>query len=230
VSKLCNVMKGDRDAVIWMSDEWMFEWLMRADRAHALAERLHAAESQLEQLAEAGGAPVVVFPARYPAATGPYRNIFLEDTTAAQPAAHAGSDVPCSPAGGTSPAASEPAGELASGMLAGATEALKAATAGLQRLADDMAAAASAAGVAGAADVATGRVPGRDTVELFHFFNQPLPMESQLRQEVGPFNEAAAASTQPAVAGALIWIVDAHCGCISPGHGQMGFSTCLRCP
>lgn len=163
----------------------MIKWvsMMHADRAHALAERLHAAESQLQQLAEAGGTPVVVFPARYPAATSPYRNIFHEDSTAAQPAVRAASDRPCSPAGNASPAAAEPAGEGASDMLVDASEALIAATAGLQRLAADMAA-ASAAGAAGAADAATGRVPGRDTVELFHFFNQLLPTEPQLRQEV----------------------------------------------
>lgn len=158
--------------------------MMHADRAHALAERLHAAESQLEQLAEAGGAPVVVFPARYPTATSPYRNIFREGVTEEEPAACAGSNRPGSPDVDGSPAAAEPAGERASSMLVDASEALTAATAGLQRLAADMAA-ASAAGAAGAADVATGRVPGRDTVELFHFFNQPLPMQLQLRQEVG---------------------------------------------
>lgn len=160
---------------------------MHADHAHALAERLHAAESQLEQLAEAGGTPVVVFPARYPAATSPYTNIFQETLAEAQPIACAECARAGSPAGGASPAAAEPAGEGASGMLADASEALQAATAGLQRLAADMAA-ASAAGAAGAADASTGRVPGRDTVELFHFFNQPLPMEPQLRQEVGPFH------------------------------------------
>lgn len=157
----------------------------RAEHAHALAERLHAAEARLERIAEAGGAPVFVSPARYPAATRPYTNAFSEAAAEDSTAGAAGSQPsksPDSPGGAASPVADSTAGKDA---LAGASEALADATAGLRRLAADLAAASAATAAAGsAADADASRALGRDTVELFHFFNQAPPLKPQLQQEV----------------------------------------------
>lgn len=159
--------------------------MSRTEHAHALAERIHAAEARLEQIAEAGGTPVLVSPARYPAASRPYTNAFSAVAPADPADGSRASDSPSSSGGAASPVAAESFHTAAADALAGTSGALADATAGLRRLAADVAAASAAAAATGnAAGVDAARVPGRDTVELFHFFNQAPPLEPQLRQEV----------------------------------------------
>lgn len=164
----------------------------QAEHARALASRLHEAESRLEQLADAEGPPVFVTPARYPATAQRYANTFSAAAAAdGAPSANSGRRIDSPGGGDASPGADGRTDDAAAaaGVVAGVSAELAGAVASLRRLASEMEAArAAAAGLAplqGGADGGGGpRVPGRDTVELFHFFNQAPPLGPQLQQEV----------------------------------------------
>ena len=100
----------------------------------------------------------MILPARYPAAPRRFANTFAD----ADAAEAASSDRSERGRDGGSPRA-DALGDV-SAALAGVNDSL-------QRLSSQAA--------------APPRVPGRDTAELFHFFNQPAPLEAELRDEVG---------------------------------------------
>ncbi len=103
-----------------------------AGHAQSLRVRLQAAESQLEQLAEAKGAVSLVSSARYPATSQRYTNLFsafsAADEGSAAAAAGAAGSGRSSPVEGASPAAAGSAADALSevgGALAAAGDSLQ---------------------------------------------------------------------------------------------------------
>ena len=137
----------------------------RADHAASLASRLQAADEKLQRFAEDGGNVPFVSAARYPAKGHErYRSAF-SGMALRHPRLSSSADSAFS--GGSS---SEDESGLpsrvggiaacdASAELAAAREELQAAVQGLRQIRRE----------------AAGRVSGRDTAELYHFFNQAEP-------------------------------------------------------
>ena len=131
------------------------------DYAASLTARLLDVEAKIEALAEADSAsqpPQMILPARYPAAPRRFVTTFADADTAEATS----SDTSESGSEGSSPRADA---------LGDVDAALAGVKSSLQRLSSQA--------------VALPRVPGRNTAELFHFFNQPAPLEAELRDEVG---------------------------------------------